>query len=82
MQRTPVVSSCVASVGYEEATNTMEVEFHKPPGSVYGYVDVPEGFWEEFMSSESKGRFVNLVIKSSRFSYYRGETFDRSMESA
>ena len=35
MMRIPVASSNVATVGYDEATNTLEVEFKD--GSVYQY---------------------------------------------
>ena len=39
MQRQPVESSSLASVGYEERTRTLEVEFHN--GGVYQYLEVP-----------------------------------------
>jgi hypothetical protein len=40
MDRRPVRSSNVASVGYDESSSTLEVEFHG--GRVYRYFGVPE----------------------------------------
>ena len=39
MNRTPVNSSNVSSVGYDPTSLTLEVEFHG--GAVYQYFDVP-----------------------------------------
>ena len=40
MDRTPVSSSNLASVGYDPSTKTLEIEFND--GAVYQYDDVPE----------------------------------------
>ena len=61
MNRIPVVSSNVASGGYDPMTHTLEVEFNS--GSVYQYFDVPQGVYDAFMSAESKGGFLNSDIK-------------------
>jgi len=63
MNRTPVASSNVASVGYDASTLTLEVEFHS--GSVYQYFDVPEAVFQELVSSESVGTYLNQHIKNS-----------------
>ena len=63
MNRTPVTSSNVASVGYDQNTLTLEVEFHS--GAVYQYFDVPEAVYQEFMAADSLGRYLNQNIKNS-----------------
>jgi len=63
MNRTPVASSNVASVGYDASTLTLEVEFHS--GSVYQYFDVPEAVFQELVSSQSVGTYLNQHIKNS-----------------
>lgn len=61
MNRIPVVSSNIASVRYYPETQTFEVEFQN--GAVYQYFDVPQGVYDAFMNTESKGRFLNSNIK-------------------
>lgn len=63
MNRTPVSSSDVASVGYEPSTMTLEVEFHS--GAVYQYFDVPEVEYQNLMSAGSVGKYLNQNIKNS-----------------
>ena len=61
MNRIPVASSNVASIGYDPTTQTLEVEFNN--GTIYQYFDIPQSAYEAFMNSDSKGRFLNLNIK-------------------
>jgi hypothetical protein len=63
MNRTPVTSSNVASVGYDPNTMTLEVEFRN--GSVYQYFDVPETAYQDLMSASSVGTYLNQNIKAS-----------------
>ena len=60
MNREPVTSSNVVSVGYDEASETLEVEFKN---GVYQYYNVPKLIYEQMMSAESIGRFLNVHIK-------------------
>lgn len=57
MNRVPVTSSNVKSVGYEQV---LEVEFN---GGVYRYSGVPHQTYVELMLAESKGIFINEQIK-------------------
>lgn len=57
----PVDSSCVAKIGYDPAAEEVYVEFHD--SGVYAYQGVPAHVYEEFARAESKGTFVNTVIK-------------------
>lgn len=66
MQRTPVSSTSLASVGYDTASFTLEIEFNS--GRVYQYVDVPEHVHQELVSAASVGSYFARSIKNS-FSY-------------
>ena len=57
----PVESSCVARIGYDPATEVAYVEFHDT--GLYAYSGVPAPVFEEFAGAESKGTFLNGVIK-------------------
>ena len=61
MHRTPVISSNIRSVGYDQPSAVLEVEFTS--GDVYRYFDVPEHLYHELMSASSKGQFLNDNIK-------------------
>ena len=61
MHRQRVDSSGVVSVGYDDWSKTLEIEF--PGGAVYDYAHVPEMLYRDLLEAESKGRFVNLYIK-------------------
>lgn len=67
MDREPVVSSSIDSIGYDEATRTLEVEFSG--GGVYQYAGVPAQLHERLMSAPSQGRFLAQYIKRGGFSY-------------
>jgi hypothetical protein len=63
LNRQPVESSTIASVGYDPTTLTLEVEFLS--GNVYQYFDVPVPVFEEFMSAPSKGEYLHNNIKGA-----------------
>ena len=69
MQRTPVKSSMIVSVGYDEATHSMEVEFND--GSIYTYSDVPVTVHAELVSAESQGKFFWSHIRN-KYDFIRG----------
>jgi hypothetical protein len=56
MQRSPVKSSNIKSIGYDPETKTLEVEFSGE--RVYQYYDVPADLHEELMVAESCGSFL------------------------
>lgn len=68
MQRYSVASSNLASVGYDTATQTLEIEFLS--GWVYQYYNVPENLYEQLMRAGSKGRFFHQYIRNA-FPYSR-----------
>ena len=63
MLKQSVVSTNLMSVGYDERTQTLEVEFLN--GRVYQYYDVPSHMHEQLMQAPSKGQFFNTYIRNS-----------------
>ncbi|MFF7055934.1 KTSC domain-containing protein [Achromobacter spanius] len=61
MDRQQVSSSNVKSVGYDAASETLEIEFNN--GSVYQYFDVPERIYSELMSADSVGGYLAAHVK-------------------
>lgn len=57
----PVESSAVARIGYDAEAEEAYVEYLS--GGLYAYEGVPAGVFEELANAESKGTFVNAVIK-------------------
>lgn len=56
-----VTSSTINAVGYEESNNILKVNFKN--GSTYVYQNVPKTVYQEFLTSESKGKFFNRNIR-------------------
>jgi len=67
MERAPVSSATMSSVGYDLEVRTLEIEFAS--GEIYQYLDVPEEIYRGLMTADSKGRYFNLVIKPLGFEY-------------
>ena len=63
MDKGAVASTSVAAIGYDDSTQTLEVEFLK--GSVYQYYGVPKHMHERIMQAASKGAFLNTYIRDS-----------------
>ena len=61
MRRSPIESSSLASVGYDPASHTLEVEFQG--GRVYRYFGVPPARYRDLLRADSAGRFLNTRIK-------------------
>jgi KTSC domain len=62
MDRQPVESSLIRSVGYDLTDSILEVELLEA-GRTYRYFDVPYSIAEELMSAESKGTYFNEHIR-------------------
>lgn len=60
MDRLLVNSSNLVTVGYDTASNTLEVEFQS--GNIYQYLGVPETIYQGLMTSDSKGQFFHDQI--------------------
>jgi hypothetical protein len=70
MEREPVSSSAVTSLGYDDASLTLEVETVN--GNVYEYLGVPPAVAEAFKAAGSIGQFYNREIKG-RYPFSRVE---------
>ena len=70
MERTPVDSSNVASIGYDAEQMILEVEFNN--SAIYQYYDVPTQIYTDFLNSVSKGRFLWANIRDV-YEYARTE---------
>ncbi|HEC0540727.1 TPA: KTSC domain-containing protein, partial [Klebsiella pneumoniae] len=53
MDRQPVVSSNIRSVGYDANDSILEIEFNN--GAIYQYFDIPENIYSDLISSDSIG---------------------------
>lgn len=65
MDRVPVQSSDLATVGYDPVTSTLEVEFVK--GGVYQYFGVSADVHDGLMAAGSKGSFFQQNIKKAGY---------------
>lgn len=63
MEREPVTSSSLVSVGYNPDSETLEVEFKNT--GVYEYYNVPQFMHDRLMQAGSIGSFFNAEIKNS-----------------
>lgn len=61
MQRIPVTSSVLASVGH--AHGMLEVEFRS--GAVYRYFGVPEYVYIHLLNADSQGAYFNENIRDT-----------------
>lgn len=60
IEREPVTSSNITSVGYSAEHEALDVEFNT--GAVYRYQGVPQSAYDQLRESESVGRFVYARI--------------------
>lgn len=63
MERTPVSSSNIQSIGYDSDSSILEVEFIT--GRVYQYSGVPDSEYEGLMNASSHGTYLNAHIKGN-----------------
>lgn len=69
MNRVPVASSNLAEVGYDPATEILEIAFIR--GGVYQYFSVPSSVHQDLMTATSVGRYFDLNIKKAGYTAYR-----------
>lgn len=61
MERRPVKSSNIKSIGYSETDKCLEVEFIN--GGIYEYYKVPKESYVSLMGADSHGKYLNQFIK-------------------
>ena len=69
MDRTPVQSSNLASVGYDSDNMVLEIEFLK--GGIYQYSNVAEQIYNDLINASSKGKYFDQNIKKAGYPYTR-----------
>ncbi len=67
MERNPVQSSNLSSVGYDANNMVLEIEFNS--GGIYQYFGVPEHIFNELMSAGSKGTYFDQNIKKAGYTF-------------
>ena len=63
----PVTSSWVAAIGYDDAALEVYVELIE--NGTYAYWPVLASVWQAFQAADSKGTFVNDVLKQPPYRY-------------
>lgn len=71
MHRTHISSSAISSVGYDERSAVLEVEFRS--GAVYDYFKVPEKVYRDLLKAPSKGSFVSRRVRD-RYAFVRRDS--------
>jgi len=67
-----VESSSIRAIGYDEDVEELWIKFHSSPDP-YVYFAVPAEIYGELEEAESKGEYVNLMIKPDyEFEHRRG----------
>jgi hypothetical protein len=66
MERHPLDSEALSSVGYDPALHVLEVEFSS--GSVYQYFDVPAHEVEKLLRAPSRGAYFSDRVRD-RYRY-------------
>lgn len=61
MDRLKVKSSIIMSVGYDEGTHLMEIEFHDK--KVGRFINIPKNTYEKMLQSPSIGKFFIQNIR-------------------
>jgi hypothetical protein len=81
MQRTPVSSQAITSVGYDAATLELEIEFRG--GRVYRYRGVPSDVHQFLLRTPEKGSYVNRVVaKAFAYSEADAQVVEQDLSSA
>ncbi len=70
----PVVSSNIASVGYDKEKSRLCIQFQS--GKVYEYAGVSPETFVDVITAESTGKVFNTLIKNGGFEYKQIELED------
>lgn len=69
VQRVPVTSTNLQSVGYDEELRILTIEFRN--GSIYAYADVPADVHAELMRAKSHGKYFHGRIRDAGYATHR-----------
>jgi hypothetical protein len=62
LDRQPVSSTSIESIGYDGTTAILQIEFVE--GRLYEYFMVPQSVYAGLMRAESKGRFYGEFVRA------------------
>ena len=65
IERTPIRSSALRSIGYDQEQRVLEIEFTN--GAVYQYFDVPREVYRGLMAAESHGRYFHQHVRDAGY---------------
>jgi len=63
MEMIPVQSSQLHAIGYDPARSVLAIRFKT--GATYEYAEVPKEIFDEFLDSESPGKFFGQHIRGA-----------------
>jgi KTSC domain len=66
MDRIPVASSNIVSIGYDPDSSILEVEFRN---AIYQYFGVPASVFHGLMNAASKGSFFDQYVRKAGYRY-------------
>ena len=69
MERKPVKSSNINSIGYDETSKILEIEFNG--GRVYQCYEVPLEVYQKLMNAPSHGKYFHAYIRNGPYNYKR-----------
>lgn len=69
MDRTAVRSSDIATIGYDQGSQTLEIEFRT--GAIYQYSKVPLEAFRALMNAPSHGKYFAAHIRKGPYPYRR-----------
>jgi hypothetical protein len=67
--RVSVESSALESVGYDDESRTLAIEFEN--GAVYHYFEVPSAVHRGLLDADSHGRYFHQHIRGADYKYER-----------
>lgn len=62
MKRQYVSSSDLSSIGYDESSQVLEIEFNN--GGIYQYESVPPSVYQDLINASSIGQYFHRSIKN------------------
>ena len=63
MLRLMVKSNAITSMGYDERTRVLEIEYKN--GTVYRYKEVPRQIWDELKRIDSSGGSIGAYVNAN-----------------
>jgi hypothetical protein len=72
MERIPLISSNIISVGYDKERKILEIEF--TAGAIYQYFNVPQNIYKALLNADSSAKYFDQNIKKNGYRYRRIST--------